>query len=337
MKKEVIRLGVNGFGRIGKIVCRMLLSDNSFDLVQINDPMSAKMIAHLLKYDSSHGQFDAEIGHGDDFITVNGKKIVVTNFTSPSQIPWKDNKVNIVVDSSGKFKTATSLQGHLQMGAERVILSSPGEDSSIKRTVVMGINQQNISNDDKIISNLSCTTNCVAMVFEVLFRHFGVKSAFMNTVHPFTNNQNLQDGFHKDMRRARSAMNNIIPTTSSAIKATTLLYPELANRFDGFATRVPVADCSFVELTAQLNKKVDVEAINSAFLKESQGDLKKYLEYTEDPIVSSDIQGNKHSAIFDSQLTRVIGDNFIQIVAWYDNETGYSARIVDLVKYISNL
>ncbi|MCK9254226.1 MAG: type I glyceraldehyde-3-phosphate dehydrogenase [Bacteroidales bacterium] len=337
MKKETIQLGVNGFGRIGKLVCRMLLSDKNFNLVQINDPMSAEMIAHLLKYDSLHGQFEAEIQHGENYISVNGEKIAVTNFTNPAQIPWNENKVNIVVDSSGKFKTASSLEGHLKMGAETVILSSPAGDSSVERSVVMGLNHKSISLDDKIISNSSCTTNCVAIVLEVLFRHFGVKTAFMNTVHPFTNNQNLQDGFHKDMRRARSAFNNIIPTTTSAIEATKLIYPELKNNFDGFATRVPVADCSFVELVAKLKTKVDVETINSAFLKESKGDLKKYLEYTKDPIVSSDVQRNRHSAIFDSQLTRVLDDDLIQIVAWYDNETGYSARIVDLIKYISDL
>lgn len=333
----MIRLGINGFGRIGKLVCRMLLSDENFDLVQINDPMSTEAIAHLLKYDSLHGLYETDVSYGDNFISVNGKQVAVTHCTSPSLIPWKEHGAKIVIDSSGKFKTAVGLQGHLNRGAETVILSSPADDDSIIRTVVMGVNHNTITIEDKIISNMSCTTNCVVIMLQVLLKHFGVKRAFMNTVHPFTNNQNLQDGFHKDLRRARSAFNNIIPTTTSAIKATTLIFPALKGRFDGFATRVPVADCSFVELTAQLATKTNIDTINAVFLSEAKGELQHYLEYTNAPIVSSDIQRNRHSAIFDAQLTRVLDDDLIQIIAWYDNEAGYSARIVDLVKYISKI
>ncbi len=333
----MIQLGVNGFGRIGKLVCRMLLSDTNVNLIQINDPMPTETIAHLLKYDSLHGQYKIDISHKENFIYVNGKQVVVTHFIHPSQIPWKKNGIDIVVDASGKFKTSSSLQGHLDMGAKTVILSAPADDDSISRTVVMGVNHNNITINDKIISNVSCTTNCVAIMLKVLFDNFGVTRAFMNTIHPFTNNQNLQDGFHKDLRRARSAFNNIIPTTTSAIAATKAIFPSLKNNFDGFASRVPIADCSFVELTAQLTTNVSVDDINAAFLKESEEKLKEYLEYTDAPIVSSDIQSNKHSAIFDSQLTRVVGGDLIQIVAWYDNEAGYSARIIDLIKHISQL
>ena len=331
----MIRIGVNGFGRIGKLVCRKALNDNSFKLVQINDRMSAEMIAHLLKYDSLHGKFEMDISFGEGYICVNDNKIVVSNYMSPSEIPWKNQAVDVVVDSSGKFKTEKTLQGHLDNGAQRVILSCPADDDSITRNVVMGVNHDIISPDDKIISNASCTTNCTAIILKVLLNSFGVKRAFMNTIHPFTNNQNLQDGYHKDLRRARSAFNNIIPTTTSAIKATELILPELKGNFDGFASRVPVADCSFIELSAQLEANVSVKEINNAFLMESNEKFKTYLEYTNEAIVSSDIQRNIHSAVFDAQLTRVIGGDFIQIVAWYDNEAGYSNRAADLIERIS--
>ena len=331
----MIRLGINGFGRIGKLVSRMALTKEGVRLVQINDRMSAEMIAHFLKYDSLHGRSELEISYGDNYIVVNGNLIAVTSFLEPSLIPWREKNVDVVVDSSGKFKTADALQGHINMGAEKVVLSCPAEDDKNIKTVVMGVNNEILTSEDKIISNASCTTNCVAIMLQVLLSNFGVARAFMNTIHPFTNNQNLQDGFHKDLRRARSAFNNIIPTTTSAIKATKLLFPNLKDSFDGFASRVPVADCSFVELTAQLEKEVSVEDVNNAFHKESAGQLKPYLEYVNEPIVSSDIQTNTHSAIFDAQLTRIINGDLIQIVAWYDNESGYSARIIDLVKYIS--
>lgn len=330
-----VKIGINGLGRIGKMVCRMLFDTAGLELVHINDKMSIDLMVHLLKYDSVHGKSSFEITKTDHSIVVNGKEITVTNMTTPEDIPWNRAGTDIVLESSGKYTTLTLLQGHIQNGVKKVILSCPAGDNSIDRTVVMGVNHQEILSSDRIISNASCTTNCVAVLLKVLMDEFGIKRAFMNTVHPFTNNQNLHDGFHSDYRRARSAFNNIIPTTSSAIKTTKIIFPELENIFDGFATRVPVADCSFVELTAQIGRNSSVEEINDVFFKYAANSLKSYLEYCVDPIVSSDVNNNFHSAVFDSLATKVIGGDYIQILAWYDNECGYSARIVDLIKYIS--
>ncbi|MDD2563268.1 MAG: type I glyceraldehyde-3-phosphate dehydrogenase [Salinivirgaceae bacterium] len=330
-----VKVGINGFGRIGKLVFRFAFENPDIEIVHINDKMETDLMAHLLKYDSLHGRFKADVSHDEHNIIVNGKKILVTNSSHATEIPWEQSNVDIVVDASGKFLNKHLLEGHLQHGVKKVILSSPSGDNSIERTIVMGINQHEILPTDTIISNASCTTNCVSMMIKVLQDEFGIKRAFMNTVHPSTNNQNIQDGYHTDFRRARSATKNIIPTTTSAIKTTQLIFPSIKGKFDGFATRVPVVDCSFVELTAEIGKKVNVEDVNNAFKRYAEKDLKNYLEYCTDPIVSSDISNNHHSAIFDSLVTKVLLDDMIQILAWYDNESGYSARIVDLIKYIS--
>ncbi len=330
-----VKVGINGFGRIGKLVFRLAFETPEIEIVHINDKMNTDIMAHLLKYDSLHGRFMHEISHDEGHLIVNGKKIIVTNFSKSSEITWQQNNVDIVVDSSGKNKNKQLLQGHLKNGVNKVILSCPPNDNSIDRTIVMGVNHHEILTTDKIISNASCTTNCVAVMLKVLKEEFGIKRAFMNTVHPSTSNQNIQDGYHTDFRRARSAIKNIIPTTTSAIKTVQLIFPEMKNNFDGFATRVPVVDCSFVELTAQLGTNVKVQDVNDAFKNHSKSDLKNYLEYCIDPIVSSDISNNFHSAIFDSLTTKVLLGDMIQILAWYDNESGYSARIIDLIKYIS--
>lgn len=330
-----VRVGINGFGRIGKLVFRLAFETPDIEIVHINDKMSTDIMAHLLKYDSLHARFMADISHDDQHLIVNGKKITVSSFSKASEIPWQQSNVDIVVDSSGKFKTKHLLQEHLNNGVKKVILSCPSGDNSIERTIVMGINQDDILPTDTIISNASCTTNCVAMMVKVLKEEFGIERAFMNTVHPSTSNQNIQDGYHEDFRRARSAIKNIIPTTTSAVKTTQLIFPEMKDKFDGFATRVPVVDCSFVELTAQLGKNVSVQDVNKAFEKHANSALKNYLEYCIDPIVSSDVSNNPHSAIFDSLATKVLVGDMIQILAWYDNESGYSARIVDLIRYIS--
>lgn len=330
-----IRIGINGLGRIGKLVLRLALKTPDIEVVHVNDKMDIALMVHLLKYDTLHGKLEAEISHDANHIIINGKQILITNSTEPSKIPWNVNGVDIVVESSGQFKNKATLEGHLLAGVQKVILSCPANDNSLDRTVVLGVNHQEILPSDKLISNASCTTNCVAVVLSVLQKEFGIKKAFMNTVHPFTNNQNLQDGAHSDFRRARAAMNNIIPTTSSAIKTTQLVIPEMQNIFDGFATRVPVADCSFIELTAQLDRNVTVQEINDVYKKYAETELKGYLEYCEDPVVSSDINNNTHSAVFDALLTKVLGGDLIQTIAWYDNETGYSARILDLIKYIA--
>lgn len=330
-----IRIGINGLGRIGKLVFRLAFENQNIEVVQINDKMDTKLMAHLLKYDSLHGPFMHKVDFDANHIYVDGKQILVTNQLSPSSIERTNLGVDIVVDSSGHFKTAQLLQGHIDNGAKKVILSCPPDDDSIEKSVVLGVNDEILTSSDTIISNASCTTNCVAVMLKVLCDEFGFVKGFMNTVHPTTNNQNLQDGYHSDPRRARCAICNIIPTTSSAIRSVERVMPALKNRFDGFATRVPVADCSFVELTAQLSQKVTVEQINAAFKKYSEGKLGKYLEYTNDPIVSSDITNNPHSAIFDALATKVLMGDMIQILGWYDNEYGYSSRIIDLIQQIA--
>lgn len=330
-----LKVGINGFGRIGKLVFRIIEEQPEIEVVHINDKMNTQLMAHLLKYDSLHGKFNAEVTFDSDHIYVNNREILVTNLSFPSEIPWNKSNVELVVESSGRFKTHSLLEGHLHNGVKKVILSCPPDDNSIQRTVVMGVNHQTIQPTDIIISNASCTTNCVALMLKVIHEVFGFKKGFMNTVHPTTNNQNLQDGYHPDFRRARSAISNIIPTTSSAVKTTQLVMPEMRGIFDGFATRVPIPDCSFVELTAELKSSASVGKINEAFLHYAKNELKNYLEYTEDPIVSSDMNNNPHSAVHDALATRVLGGDLIQILGWYDNEFAYSTRIIDLIKYIS--
>jgi glyceraldehyde 3-phosphate dehydrogenase len=318
------------------MVFRLMEGRDDMVVTHINDKMDTRLMAHLLRYDSIHGRFAADISCDETHLYVNGQTILVTNCTTPEEIPWGDSGVNIVIDSCGRFKTRERLRGHLRDSVRRVILSCPPDDASIERTVVMGVNDHTLTATDDIVSNASCTTNCIAVMLKVVNDEFGIKRGFMNTVHPTTNNQNLQDGYHADYRRARSAIANIIPTTSSAVRAVHLVLPEMRNIFDGFATRVPVADCSFVELTAELNTSTTAHDIREAFRRYADGPLNGILEYSEDPLVSSDITDNPHSAIFDALATKVIGGNFIQILGWYDNECGYSSRIIDLIKHIQN-
>ncbi|NLO19973.1 MAG: aldehyde dehydrogenase [Ignavibacteria bacterium] len=331
-----IRIGINGFGRIGKLVFRLASLSPNIKVVHINDKMPIELLAHLMKYDSIHGQFEHSIKHNKNYIYLNDQNILVSNNETPAEINW-NNEVDIAVESSGKFKIKKELEGHFKSGVKKVILSCPSKDNSVDKTVVFGVNHLDLLPSDLIISNGSCTTNCVCVMLQVLKNQFGIKRCFMNTVHPFTNNQNLQDGFHKDFRRARSAFANIIPTSTSAVETTKIIFPELKDSFDGFATRVPVPDCSYVELSAELNCDVTVEDVNAAFLHYSQNDLKGCLEYSSVPLVSSDITNNCHSAIYDSLCTKVLLGNMIQIIAWYDNESGYSARIIDLINFLSKI
>jgi glyceraldehyde 3-phosphate dehydrogenase len=331
---ECVKIGINGLGRIGKLVFRLIADTPGMEVVQINDKIDSGLLAHLLKYDTVHGRFDADIKVIADGILFRGREIRVTHEHHPSHIPWSLTGAEIVVESSGKFKTMPLLQQHIRNGVQKVILTCPADDDSIDRTVVMGINHHELRSEDKVISNASCTTNCVAMMVKVLHDAFGVKRAFMNTVHPFTNNQSLLDGPHADFRRARAAVGNIIPTTTSAIRTLPLVLPEMNGRFDGFATRVPVIDGSFVELIAEIGTDVNPRIVNDAFLIASLKHLKPYLAYSEDPLVSSDVISNPHSAIFDALSTKVIGKNLVQILAWYDNESGYANRIIDLLKKV---
>lgn len=329
------RIGINGFGRIGKLVLRLSLETPDLQVVQVNDPMGIEMMAHLLAYDSLHGKLPAKVGHDARGLLVGGRGIPVSGAASPAAIPWRQGGAEFIVEASGRFKDRPSLLGHLENGARKVILSCPAADDSLDRMVVVGVNHQNLRPGDALISNASCTTNCVAIVLRVLMEEFGVRRAFLNTVHPVTNNQNLQDGPHDDFRRARSAVCNIIPTTTSAVPAVQAIFPEMRGLFDGMATRVPVADCSFVELTAQLQRATRREEINEAFRRHAARELAGILEFVSDPIVSRDVNGNRHSAVFDSLATKVLDGDLVQVLAWYDNETGYAARILDLLRHIS--
>lgn len=334
----MIRIGINGFGRIGKLVFRLMAGRSDMEVVAVNDPMLLKTLVHLLKYDSVHGRFGQGIA-GDEtagLLLVNGKKIKKYAHYQPARIPWNDHGVDVVIESSGIFLTREGLEGHLQAGAGKVILTCPAKEK-LDAMVVLGVNEELLSPAHRLVSNASCTTNCVAPVLKVLNDRWGLDRVFLNTVHPYTNSQNVMDAPHQDLRRARSANENIIPTTTSAIRAVQEIMPGLQGRFDGFATRVPVSDGSFVELTALLKETTSPEEVNGHFRQVADGAMQGILEYCEDPLVSKDIVGNPHSAVFDALSTRVLGGNFVQVVAWYDNEFAYSSRVVELVSRISSL
>ncbi len=331
-----IKIGINGIGRIGKLVFRLAAVCDDLELVHVNDPMDPAMMAHLLVRDSVHGKFPHPVTAGNGFLETEGKRIKVTSAMSPADIPWDDSGVRIIIESSGRFKTRHAMEPHMKGRVEKVILTCPADDE-VDRTVVMGVNHHKLLPGDRFISNASCTTNCVAPMLKVMHESFGIRKAFMNTVHPYTNNQTLLDGAHNDYRRARAAAANLIPTTTSAIRAVAIVLPELRGRFDGFATRVPIPDGSFVELTALTEKPATPALIREVFANASLHSLKGILEYCTDPIVSSDIIGNPHSCIFDSLCTRVIDGDLVQILAWYDNEAGYSNRILDLTRHIAKL
>jgi glyceraldehyde 3-phosphate dehydrogenase len=330
-----VKIGLNGCGRIGKLLLRILSESDKFEVVAINDPMPANILFNLLKYDSLHGKFDKLIDYKQDAIFLNNKKIALFHETDPIKIPWQDYGVSCVLEASGQFKTRESLEKHLSATVRKVILCQPA-DGIIDRTIVLGVNENCLLPIDTIISNASCTTNCIAPVLKVLNDKYGIEKAFFNTVHPYTNNQSLHDGPHVDLRRSRAALCNIIPTTSSAVKPLKLVLPELSGKIDGFATRVPVPLGAYIEITAILNNNTTLENLNAEFKQASENHLKGIIEYSDDPLVSTDIIGNDHSAVFDALSTKVIGGNFVQVLAWYDNETGYSNRVVDLLGVVFN-
>ena len=327
------KVGINGFGRIGKLVFRILQESSTIEVVGINDPMDLDTLVYLLKYDTVHGRFNGSVSKAEHGIMVNNHFISVSSEQNPENIPWKAWNAEYIVESSGLFKTKLLLEKHLVAGAKKVILSCPVDDQSVK-TIVLGVNESILTDADVVLSNASCTTNCLAPVLKIIDDEFGIETGFMNTVHPFTNIQRIIDAPHPDIRRSRAAASNIIPTTSTAINALFEVMPKFKGRINGFATRVPVPDGSFIELCLNLSSDVDVEKINQLFKKSAEGTYQNILEYTEDPIVSSDIVNNQNSAIFDARATKVIGKRFIQIIAWYDNEYGYSSRIVDLLSKI---
>jgi len=326
-----LKVAINGFGRIGRITYRILQSNRNVEVVAINDLTDNTTLAHLLKYDTAHGSFDAKITAGDDFIKVNSKKITALSERDPSKLPWKKMKVDVVLECTGVFRDTKGASLHLKAGAKKVVISAPAKDADIK-TVVLGINDDTIKKSDKILSNASCTTNCLAPAAKVLDDAFGIEHGFINTIHAYTADQNLQDAPHSDLRRARAAAQNIVPTSTGAAKAVGLVLPHLNGKLNGIAMRVPTITGSAVDFTCVLKKNVTKEKVNAAFKKAAaKGNLKGYLQYTEEPIVSSDVIGCSYSSIFDAGMTDVIGGNLVKIVTWYDNEAGYSNRMADLV------
>ncbi len=332
-----IKVGINGFGRIGRLVFRAYLKakKENFEIVAVNDITDAKTLAHLLKYDSIHKILNEDVKYGEDYIEVDGKKIKVLSIRNPEELPWKELGVDVVVESTGLFRQREKAAMHLKAGAKKVIISAPAKGEDI--TIVLGVNHEMYDPEKHtIISNASCTTNCLAPVAKVLNDKFGIEKALMTTVHSYTADQRIMDAPHKDLRRARAAAMSIIPTTTGAAVATTKVIPALEGKMHGMAMRVPTFDGSVVDLVAELSKKVTKEEINAAMKEAAEGELKGILQYTEDPIVSVDIIGNAHSSIFDALSTMVIQDNLVKVVSWYDNEWGYSNRVVDLIEYIIN-
>lgn len=333
--KEQISIGINGFGRIGRSLFRLLLDHPRIKVAAINDLADARTLAHLLKYDSIHGVFQKEISSEGNSILVNGLSIPLMNASDPSGIDWSQHKVDIVVESTGKFRTRDTLLQHLGPGVKKVILSVPPQDDLIKM-VVQGVNEEILDGSEDVISNASCTTNNAAPMIKIVDNLWGVDQAYITTIHSYTTDQSLHDQPHKDLRRARAAAQSIIPTTTGAAKALTTIFPDLSEVIGGCGIRVPVANGSLTDITLRVRKATSIEEVNEAFLKASQTSFKNILEYTSDPIVSIDIVGNRHSCVFDSQMTSVIGGNFVKIIGWYDNETGYSSRLIDLISLVYN-
>lgn len=326
------RIAINGFGRIGRNVFRLLLNHPTIEVVAINDLADTKTMSHLIKYDSIHGVLKEKVSHTSNSIVINDKSYLFFNEKEIKNLDWKSLNIDIVVEATGKFKTTETLNQHIEAGAKKVILSVPPEDESIK-TVVLGVNEHILDGSETIISNASCTTNNAAPMLKIMQELCEIEQAYITTVHSYTTDQSLHDQPHKDLRRARGASQSIVPTTTGAAKALTKIFPELEGKIGGCGIRVPVPDGSLTDITLNVKRKVTIEEINLAFKVASETTLKGILDYTEDPIVSVDIIGNTNSCLFDAQLTSVI-DNMVKIVGWYDNEVGYSSRIIDLILYI---
>ena len=325
MKK--INIAINGFGRIGRVFFRIAFFNPHINIVAINDITDSKTLAHLLKYDSVHRRFDADVKHDDNHIYVNDTEIKIFSEKDPEKLPWKALDIDIVIECTGLFLDKISATKHLNAGAKKIILSAPAKDDDIK-TIVIGVNDELLHADDLIVSNASCTTNCAAPMLAVL-KQWGIEEAYVTTVHSYTGDQRLHDAPHKDLRRARAAAMSIIPTSTGAAKALGKIFPELESKLGGCGMRVPVPDGSLTDITCVLTNYPSVEQINAACNIASENELKQVLEYTEDPLVSTDVIGNSHSVVFDADFTSVVG-NLVKIIGWYDNEYGYSTRLVDL-------
>lgn len=330
-----IKVGINGFGRIGRLVLRGALNDPNFEIVAVNDLTDAPTLAHLLKYDTNHGTLNADVAVDGDCIVVNGKKIKVYAERDPKNIPWGELGVEYVVESTGIFRKRDQAQWHIDAGAKKVIITAPAKGEDI--TIVMGVNEDKYDPEKHhVLSNASCTTNCLAPVAKVIHEAFGIERGLMTTVHAYTNDQRILDLPHKDLRRARAAAMNIVPTTTGAAVAVGLVLPELKGKLDGFAMRVPVSTVSVVDLVVQTEKPVTAEAANAELKKAAEGSLKGILGFEEAPLVSSDFKGNYNSSIVDAELTTTMGENMLKVVSWYDNEWGYSMRVVDLIRYMDS-
>ncbi|WP_010647503.1 type I glyceraldehyde-3-phosphate dehydrogenase [Oceanobacillus massiliensis] len=328
-----VKVGINGFGRIGRNVFRQSLLNDEVEVVAVNDLTDANMLAHLLKYDSVHGQLEEEISVKGSDLVVGGKEIKVLSERDPANLGWGDLGVEVVIESTGRFTKGEDAQKHIDAGAKKVIISAPANGEDL--TIVMGVNNDQYDPaKHNIISNASCTTNCLAPFAKVLHDNFGIKRGLMTTIHSYTNDQQILDLPHKDYRRARAAAQNIIPTTTGAAKAVGLVLPEINGKLNGMAVRVPTPDGSLVDLVAELDKNVNVDDVNNALREAAEGPLKGVLEYSEEPLVSTDIVGNSHSSVVDGLSTMIMEDNMVKVVSWYDNEMGYSARCVDLAAFL---
>ncbi|MFA5514404.1 MAG: type I glyceraldehyde-3-phosphate dehydrogenase [Sphaerochaetaceae bacterium] len=332
-----MRIAINGFGRIGRNVFKIAFEDSDIEIVAINDLTDPKTLAHLLKYDSTYGIYPKSVEAKEDTIVIDGKEIKIYAERNPANLPWRELNVDVVIESTGVFTTAEGPKGgykdHIKAGAKKVLLTVPAKDK-IDQTIVLGVNDKDLDLSNDAFSNASCTTNCLAPLAKVLADKFGIERGLMTTVHAYTNDQVILDQPHKDLRRARSAAQSIIPTTTGAARAVSEVIPSLKGKLNGGAMRVPVVTGSIVDLTVLLEKDCTVEELNSAVKEAAEGSLKGILQYTEDPIVSTDVIGNPHSSIFDAELTMKMGPKFFKVLAWYDNEMGYSNRVVDLAKLL---
>ncbi|ASB61992.1 glyceraldehyde-3-phosphate dehydrogenase [Bacillus sp. A053] len=329
-----VKVAINGFGRIGRMVFRKAMLDDQIQIVAINASYSAETLAHLIKYDTIHGRYDKEVVAGEDSLIVNGKKVLLLNSRDPKQLPWREYDIDIVVEATGKFNSKDKAMGHIEAGAKKVILTAPGKNEDV--TIVMGVNEDQFDAERHvIISNASCTTNCLAPVVKVLDEEFGIESGLMTTVHAYTNDQKNIDNPHKDLRRARACGESIIPTTTGAAKALSLVLPHLKGKLHGLALRVPVPNVSLVDLVVDLKTDVTAEDVNEAFKRAAKTSMYGVLDYSDEPLVSTDYNTNPHSAVIDGLTTMVMEDRKVKVLAWYDNEWGYSCRVVDLIRHVA--
>lgn len=330
-----VKAAINGFGRIGRMVFRKAMLDDQIQIVAVNASYPAETLAHLIKYDTNHGRYECDVTAEDDALIVNGKRVLLLNNRDPKQLPWGELGIDIVIEATGKFNSKDQAMGHIDAGAKKVVLTAPGKNEDV--TIVMGVNEDDLDPEKHVvISNASCTTNCLAPVVKLLDDEFGIDNGLMTTVHAYTNDQKNIDNPHKDLRRARACAQSIIPTTTGAAKALSLVLPHMKGKLHGLALRVPVANVSMVDLVVDLKKDVTAEEVNAAFSNASKTSLSGILDYTDEPLVSTDFNTNPYSAVVDGLTTMVMGDRKVKVLAWYDNEWGYSCRVVDLVKFVGS-